>query len=602
MLDCQLFGLNPGMHHLSSLITHIANTLLLFLVLKLFTNALWKSAFVAALFALHPVNVDSVAWISERKNVLSTFFWLLTMLSYFYYTKRPGIYRYMLTLTAFTLGLLTKPMLVTLPCVLLLMDYWPLRRIRFSETKSFYRPVFEKIPVFFLSGVITYLSSRSLESYGNFITTEFVPIKLRIANAVVSYVNYTCKMVLPINLSIYYPYPSTIPVWKVVSACLFLIIVSLFVIRAFKQKPYLAVGWLWFLGTLVPVIGFVQAGLWPKMADRWAYVPFIGLYIMFVWGTSDLVLQLRSNKLVVPVGSAMIILLLSAVTWMQTEYWENSYTIFEHALKVTENNALAHNNMGNIMAKQGKMPEAVDHYSEALRIDPYSADTHNNMGYALMSEGNLDKAIAHYLKALHIDPDCVEAHNNLGAVLINKMRFNEAIIHLNEAIRINPEYQNAHENLRKALDNKKKIDEATAPIHKALESDPENHILYFKLGNIYKRIGKLDEAIKQYNKSLFIQPNGTSAMNNLGQVYIIQQKYDEAFLLFKKIIELQPESIMAHYNMACIYAKQNKVEKSIEWLKKAVEAGFRDWDLIKSDNDLENIRETDYYRELIKER
>jgi len=291
MLDCQFYGLNPGMHHLNNLILHIASSLLLFLAFKRMTGEVWKSAFIAALFALHPLNVDSVAWIAERKNVLSTFFWMLTMLSYAYYSERPGPWIYLLTLLFFALGLLAKPMLVTLPFVLLLLDYWPLGRLRLPTIPSGFRLFMEKAPFIVLAVFIAYLSFSSSEDLGIMISLETKPMDLRIANALVSYVSYMEKMVWPQSMAVHYPYPRMIPIWKSICAGLFLGLVSLSVILAIKRKPYLSVGWLWFLGTLVPVIGLVQNGLWPAMADRWAYVPLIGLFIMIAWGAPELAVR-----------------------------------------------------------------------------------------------------------------------------------------------------------------------------------------------------------------------------------------------------------------------------------------------------------------------
>ncbi len=296
MTDCHFYGLNPGMHHTTNLLFHIANTILLFLLFKRMTGALWQSAFVAALFALHPLNTDSVAWVAERKNVLSTFFWILTMLAYVRYTEHPGFFRYMTMFLSFVLGLLSKPMLVTLPCVLLLLDYWPLKRFLISdcrfpiESKNEMSPaqtgdrkskvLWEKLPLFALSAASVCLSSLSLQRYKNIIFPESVLMTLRIENALVSYVRYILKMICPQNLAFYYPYPDSLPTWQSLGAAILLVIISYLTIRAFRSMPYLITGWLWYLGTLVPVSGLIQAGLWPATADRWAYVPLIGLFIM----------------------------------------------------------------------------------------------------------------------------------------------------------------------------------------------------------------------------------------------------------------------------------------------------------------------------------
>ncbi len=316
-LDCQLYGLNSGMHHLTSLIIHMANAILLFLLFNRMTGELWKSAFVAAIFSLHPINVDSVAWVAERKNVLSTFFWILTMLSYVHYTVRPGIYKYLLTLFVFALGLLAKPMLVTLPCVLILIDYWPLGRILHSQTASFSRLIIEKIPFFLLSFASIFLSTSSLKGTTAVISMIQRPMDLRIANALVSYVSYIGKMIWPQGLAVNYPFPATVPIWESVCAGLFLILVSLLVFISIKRMPYLTIGWLWFIGTLVPVIGLMQVGYWPALADRFAYVPFIGLFVMVAWGVPDLFVRWRFKERSLVLIAAVFLSIIITTTFVE---------------------------------------------------------------------------------------------------------------------------------------------------------------------------------------------------------------------------------------------------------------------------------------------
>jgi len=418
------------------------------------TGALWRSAFVAALFALHPLNVDSVAWVAERKNVLSTFFWMLTMLTYAYYSKRPNPYRYLLTFFCFALGLLAKPMLVTLPFVLLLLDYWPLGRLRSPTIPSAFRLALEKVPFFVLSGVGIYLSASSVEGLGTVIPMELRPMELRVANALVSYVNYIGKMIWPQGLAIHYPYPDMVPIWKATCAALFLGLVSLVVLPAIKRKPYLSVGWLWFLGTLVPVTGLVQVGLWPAMADRWAYVPLIGLFIMIAWGVCDLVARWSRKKTVLASLSLAILLVLMILSWTQVRYWKNSIALFEHALNVTMNNVPAHNNLGKSLAKRGEIAEAIIHFSEALRIKPRYAKAHYNLGLAFANQDRTTEAIIHFSEALRIKPGLAEAHHNLGVALMRKGKIVDAIAHFREALIIRPDFSSAHSNLKIALELK----------------------------------------------------------------------------------------------------------------------------------------------------
>jgi tetratricopeptide (TPR) repeat protein len=485
MLDCQLFGLDSGMHHLTSVLLHIINCILLFLVFERMTGALWRSVFIAALFAFHPVNVDSVAWVAERKNVLSTFFWLLTMFSYAIYTERPGIFRYILIFLAFALGLLAKPMLVTLPFALLLLDYWPLNRFQNPAAPSAFRLIVEKVPFFVLSGISVYLT-LSLKTFGAVLPVEPLSLGLRISNALVSYVSFIGKMVWPQNLAVHYPYPDMLPIWKTASAGSFLILVSLLTLFAVKRRPYLVVGWLWFLGTLVPVSGIVQPpGLWPAMADRWAYVPFIGLFIIAAWGASDLTARWKHREKGLFMTAVAALLILSATAWLQTRYWANSITLFKHAVQVTSNNSAMHHDLGIALANkgriteamkhfyaalrinprlaephlslgialtnQGNIPEATGHLSESLRIAPDYAEAHNAMGFALAEQGNTVEAIRHYQKALKLDPELAEAHNGLGVVRAKQNRMDEAIKHFSEALRIDPHHKHAQINLKNAL-------------------------------------------------------------------------------------------------------------------------------------------------------
>jgi len=494
MLDCQLYGLNPGMHHRTNLIFHIANSLLLFLTLNRMTRKLWSSAFVAALFALHPLNVDSVAWIAERKNLLSTFFWLLTMLTYAYYVSRPGLFRYLTTLFVFLLGLMTKPFLVTLPFVLLLLDYWPLARMGYSkfEPSRGICLVLEKVPFFVGSVVSIWISSLSVQMFGTIASTESVSVKLRIANALVSYVKYIGKMIWPHNLSIYYPFPHRIPAWQIIGALIVLAGISVAVIRVLKEKPFLGVGWLWFLGTLVPVLGIVQVGLWPAMADRFAYVPLIGLFIMIAWGVPEIPARWRFMKMAPGfIGSAALIIL-SAVTWLNLQHWTDNMTLYEHALKVTSNNYIAHNNIGGALADQGRTADAIRHYVEALRISPNYKNAHNNLGIALAEQGKLEEAIRHYAEALRLDPDFSEAHYNMGVALAAQGKDNEAMKHYFEALRIDPEYAGAHNNLGVVFIRKGKIDEAIRHFQKALNIRPDYAGAYFNLQKILNAQKKVD--------------------------------------------------------------------------------------------------------------
>jgi len=449
MLDCQLYGLNSGRHHLTSVFFHIANTLLLFLVLRRMTDALWRSAFVAALFAIHPLHVESVAWVAERKDVLSTFFWMLTMWGYVRYVERPGVNRYLLVVLFFVLGLMAKPMLVTLPFVLLLLDYWPLKRFQFGQSGGG-RLVLEKLPLFVLSAASSVVTYFVQQSEGAVRSLSGFPVAVRIENAIISYINYIIKMFCPLNLSVFYPHPGTLLFWQISGACLLLVSISFIVFRIIRQHPYIAVGWLWYMGTLVPVIGLVQVGL-QAMADRYTYISLIGIFIIIAWGFPKILVRWRYKKTVLASISSALLLILMTLAWFQVRYWVNSISLFEHALHVTTNNYMMHNGLGAALANQGKMDKAISHFSESLRINPWNEETQYILGLAFAKQGRIDEAIIHYYEALRINPRFAEAHNKLGVALNRKGEIEDAIVHFREALRISPDLTNANNNLKKAL-------------------------------------------------------------------------------------------------------------------------------------------------------
>jgi Tfp pilus assembly protein PilF len=477
MLDIQLYGMNPGAHHQTNLIFHIANALLLFFVFGKMTSNLWQSGFVAALFALHPLHVESVAWVAERKDVLSTFFWMLTMFSYARYAAHPGIIRYLPVVGFFILGLMAKPMLVTLPFVLMLLDYWPLRRMQFNppaddghrlQQRSQGLLIFwEKIPLFSLalaSSVMTFVAQKSGGAVGSM---ELYPLTTRVANALVAYVKYIGKMIWPANLAVFYPYTDSLSGWQVIGAGALLGLITFAAIQSFRQRPWFVVGWLWFLGTLVPVIGLVQVGL-QAMADRYTYIPLIGVFIIVAWGLPELLHKWHHKDKLLGLTAISVIIILGITSWMQTRYWENSHALFKHALDVTENNYLAHNAFGNALKEQGRNNEAMRHYLSALEIKPDYAAPHYSMGHTLAEQGKLDDAIYHFQKALQIKPDYAAAHDNLGYVLMMQGKIEAAIMHYSEALRMKPDDAEVHNRLGLALVSQGQFDNAIIHFQKAV--------------------------------------------------------------------------------------------------------------------------------------
>ena len=584
MLDCQLYGLNSSMHHTTSLIFHIINCLLLFLVFKGMTGALWRSAIVAALFALHPINVESVAWVAERKNVLSALFWMLTMLTYISYSKQPSFYRYITTILLFVLGLMAKPVLVTLPFVFLLLDYWPLQRLRFGQNKtikpglsvsgfqesSVFRLILEKIPFFVFSAVSIYISSLAFQHNKMIISTESVPMKLRIANALVSYISYIKKIIWPDNLAIFYPYPDALPLWQITGAGLILIGISILVLWMLKSKPYLAIGWFWYVGTLAPVIGFAQAGLWPAMADRYAYVPLIGLFIFLVWGAGDIASKLHYKK-ILPAVIAGILLIFAITTWGQVRYWSSSVALFKHALDVTSmKNYIAHYKLGDALAEEGRNAEAIKHYYEALRTkSKYWPGIYLNLGVALMAANKIDESIDNFSRAIQIKPDFAEAHNNMGIAFEKHGNFTEAVRHYREALRIKPDYAEAHNNMGIALEKQGNFSEAIRHYREALQISSKYASAHNNLGNAMAQQGNFETAVYHYQEALRINPNYVRVYYNLGRIYTNRGKIEDAIMYYKKALQLNPNMADALYNLSWIYATNEQFRNGEEAVKLA---------------------------------
>lgn len=536
MLDCQLFGLRPGMHHLTNLIFHLMNTVLLLMVLRRMTGDLWRSGFVAALFALHPLHVESVAWIAERKDLLSAFFWLLTMWAYARYAERPGLKRYLPVLLFFGLGLLAKPMVVTLPFVLLLLDFWPLGRVQFHQAGtdsgplepkvSVFRLVWEKIPLFTLAAISIVVTFAAQQQGGALKSLEAFPLTTRIANALISYVSYIGKMIWPHNLAVYYPYSGSVPVWQAAGAGLALICLTVLFMWTARKRPYLAVGWLWYLGTLVPVIGLVQVGS-QAMADRYTYLPLVGLFIALAWGVPSLLAGWHHRQSILAVSATLLLVSFTACTWLQLRHWQNSITLFQHTLQVTTNNHFAHNNLGVALAHDGRLNEAIKHYSEALRIKPEAFEVHNNLANVLAAQGSVDEAIEHYYEALRLEPDYDKAHNNLGNALASKGKVEEAIQHYSEAIKISPDYARAHYNLGNVLTAQGSVDEAIQHYYEALRILPDWAGAHNNLGVSLEKSGKLKEAIDHYHEALRISPDYARARNNLERAMRLMGKSAE---------------------------------------------------------------------------
>ncbi|MEJ2070299.1 MAG: tetratricopeptide repeat protein [Syntrophobacterales bacterium] len=531
MLDCQVFGLHPGAHHLTSLFFHIANALLLFLWLQWVTGALGRSFLVAALFALHPLHVESVTWVAERKDVLSTFFWLLTMWAYAWYAASPGLKRYALVLICFCLGLMSKPMLVTLPLVLLVLDYWPLGRWSpeaataaeeegTSERRvSLPRLLYEKAPLLALAALASLITFYGQKAGGAVFSPEWLTLTRRLANALVAYVSYMVKMVWPSHLALLYPLSSApLPLWQPLGAALLLIVLSFVVIRYAPRYPYLPVGWLWYLGTLVPVIGLVQVGS-QAMADRFTYMPLIGLFIIVAWGMVDLTTRWRAARFLLPAGAGLILLLLALVSWGQVRLWRNSITLFEYTLKVTGDNQKIQNNLGLVLFKKGRLDEAAAHFKEALRLKPDYADANYNLGLILMSRGKRKQAIYYFEEALRLNPYFAPVYNDLGLALAQQGKVDQAIALYQKALRLDSHFAFAYNNLGNAFVVKGKIAAAIACYQKALHLDPNNALSHFNLGLALKSQGQVEPAILHFREAVRLNPNKPPFLNKLARIW-----------------------------------------------------------------------------------
>ncbi len=513
MLDYELYGLNSGGYHLTNVIFHIINTLLLFFVLKKMTGAMWKSAFVAALFALHPLHVESVAWVTERKDVLSTFFWLLTIWSYIRFINNSSIIWYLWALAFFVCGFMTKPMLVTLPFTLLLLDYWPLGRFsnnkKVSVKNSKYQNNYIKIfiylvkekAVFFVISIIgstfTFYVGKTTKAIQSF---EILPLSTRIANAFVTYVSYIIKMAWPLKLSIFYPHPGlSLPLWQIIGSGLLILFMSVVIIRLIRKYPYLFFGWFWYLGTLVPVIGLVQAGS-QSMADRFTYIPLTGIFIIFAWGFSEILSGNRFKIFIHSLLSGVILIACMIVSWFQVSHWENSYTIFEHSLNVTDNNYLAHINFAGELTFESKYYEAIKHLNQALAIKP-TMTTYNAMGDNLSRLGKYNEAIEYYLIALNINPEYSEAYYNMGNAFNALGKTDEAIKCYSKALRNNSELYRAHNNLGGIYALRGDFEKAIYHYSEALRIKPDFVDSHKSLGNVLKYMGRIEEAEKHFRKA-----------------------------------------------------------------------------------------------------
>ncbi len=602
MLDCQLYALQPPGHHATSVLFHAANSILLFLLLRRMTGALWRSAIVAGLFALHPLHVESVAWVAERKDVLSTFFFMLTLLAYVRYagpsslpshppgtTNHKSRLSYLAALVFFALGLMSKPMLVTLPFVLLLLDFWPLRRItgpqpnagqaKIDDSSSFavqastlVRLVTEKAPFFVLSAascLITFLAQKSSGAMVPLANTSF---ESRLTNALVSYGRYLFKTLWPSKLAVFYPY--THLGWNsllVLSSLALLIAATAVVLSAAKQRPYLTAGWFWFLGTLVPVIGLVQVGK-QACADRYTYLPHVGLFILLVWTASDTIARLKWNRPFAAAAATLTLAACIALTSLQLSYWRDTKSLFQHTVAVTTGNFVAHTVLANALVEENKLDEAIEQCRIALRFSDCYPEAFNTLGNIYASQEKYAEAQTNYHRAMECDPSYGDPHHGLGNAYMKQGKFAEAERECREALHRAPMHLPAMFCLAMALHNQGKLDEAAAYYGRILEMNSHLFLAQRYLGNVLVAQGKPDEAIPHFLEALKIRPGDADTHTVLGVALLDNNRVEEATAQFVESIRLQPANAIANYQLALIHQSRKEIAQAIERYRKALEA------------------------------
>ena len=575
MMDVQVFGLHAGGHHFVSVLFHAANAVLLFLWLQRLTGAQWRSAIVAGLFAWHPLHVESVAWISERKDVLSTFFGLLSLLAYTAWVRQKWKPGKMLALLCFVLGLLSKPMLVTLPFVLLLLDFWPLQRVENLGWRTFFaadfrRLAWEKWPWFALTAISSVATFFAQKAGGAVVTVASYPLPGRVANALVSYCLYAGKRFWPARLSIFYPYSHyREPGLVALGAAAVLVLISMLALASTRRRPYLLFGWLWFLGTLVPVIGLVQVGS-QSMADRYTYLPLIGLFIALVWWWHELAAGLKWKTLLGGLGAGLALAFCLKCTAAQVRHWRSSVTLFSHALAVTERNAVANHNLGFAYFERGQTADALRAYGEALRLDSSVGLFHNNIALAWSAAGNYDEAFRHFTLAEQLDAKNVKFKNNFGNALMRVGSPEKALLQFQTAVRQETNYAEAYNGAGAALNALGRYDEGVTNLLQALKIATNYAEAYNNLGGAFAKQKKNAEAIPYYEKSLRLNPTNASVHYNLGLALDKVGRVEEAFAQFGKAVETDTNSVEARYQYGRGLFVRGQVINAISQLSEAV--------------------------------
>lgn len=604
MVDCQVFGTNPAAQHIINAFIHAVNSLLLFLVLERLTRHLaskpfWACAFVAALFALHPLHVESVAWISERKDVLSAFFWILSMGAYAWYTVSPSLVRYVSLATLFAVGLMAKPVLVTLPCVLLLLDYWPLGRFRSPFVKNTVRLVVEKVPLFALtlaSSIVTFVVQRE---GGAMRSLNAISLPARVGNAVLSYVLYVFHTLWPFNLCIYYPHPeATLLWWKAAFSLLILAVVTALVLWQARRRPYLCVGWLWYLGTLVPMIGLIQVGS-QAIADRYMYIPLVGLGIMAAWGGSEIAALGHKQKIAVAGLGIALVSAMTGATWRQLQYWNSNESLFSRALEITTRNDVAHFNLGIALKRENRLDEArkqfeaatsirkgyvnaliylgliahetgdyekaASYYEEAMTSGPSHpsyVDAVCNLGVTRYSQGRYEDAVKQYAKVVQIRPTHADAYYNMGVALSALNRWDEALDAYKKALQIQPDHPYAGPALKSVQQKVADTPAQSKPVIPP-EQMPKSAAECYRRGNVAAEKNQMAEASAYFEQAVKLDPNHVDARINLGNALAIQGKWRQAADQFKWVLEKNPKDADALVNYGNVLTELGEYKEAL---------------------------------------
>jgi protein O-mannosyl-transferase len=571
MLDRTL-GAAAGGFHLVNVAFHIANTILLFWVLKRYSKAIWASFFVAALFALHPLHVESVAWVTERKDVLSMLFWMLTMLAYVRYVENPAAKRYAIVCVTFALGLMAKSMLVTLPLALLLMDYWPLKRL-WPEEKSngvtIGRLLFEKLPLLLLSAASCVITVIAQKSSGAVAKISIVPFNQRIGNAMVSYCQYLIKMFWPVDLAVFYPYPvNPVVDWKVAAAFAALLAITIVVILL-RRRRYLLVGWFWYLGTLLPVIGFVQVGR-QAMADRYTYIPLTGLFIMLVWLACDILSQWRHRWVIIGVAVSAIIGVLGAMTFVQVSYWRNTISLFTHTAAVTTDNYLAYSVLGACYAQNGDLERARSEIEKIMKVNVMEIDVLYNVAKCLDLTGRPDEAIGYYKRILAITPGEPYTYVAMATKESDRGNFERAMALYRDGLKYHPEDGELHGRFGTLLFQAGLVDEAAKELETAVKLKADSAI-YVNFGAVMLTKGDVDKATKYFNMAIKIDPVNAEAHYNLGEIFLTQELFAKAVGEYETAIKAKPNYAKAHCHLGFAFAKMGQLDGAIKCFRRAIE-------------------------------